>query len=217
MTGKLITFEGIDRCGKSVQIDRLITTLEAKKVPFNLLREPGGTVIAEKIRDTLLTKEKEIMSPITEYLLYSAARAQLVKEKIIPSLEQGRLVISDRYYDSSTAYQGYGRDIDLKIIHQINHFATNGIKPDLSFLIDIDVDEMERRKKLMNKKLDRIEDQNRTFFEKVRIGYLKIAEQESERFYVINGTRTIDSIAGKIWGQVERIIMNIEKRMLNFE
>jgi len=210
MTGKLITFEGIDRCGKSAQIDRLITNLEAKKVSFTLLREPGGTIIAEKIRDTLLTKELEIMSPITEYLLYSAARAQLVKEKIIPSLQQGQLVISDRYYDSSTAYQGYGRDIDLKIIHQINHFATHGIKPDLTFLIDIDLDEMEQRKKLMNKKLDRMEDQNRTFFEKVRNGYLKIAAQQSERFYVIDGKRTINSIAEEIWGQVARIIMNVE-------
>lgn len=204
--GKLITFEGIDRCGKSVQIDRLIAKLEQKQVPFVLLREPGGTIIAEKIRDTLLTKEKEIMSPITEYLLYSAARAQLVKEKIIPSLEQGRLVLSDRYYDSSTAYQGYGRDIDLQIIHQINHFATGGLKPGLTFFIDIDIDEMERRKKLMNKKIDRMEDQNRTFFEKVRNGYLKIAAQQSERFYVIDGKRTIDSIAGEIWGQVARII-----------
>lgn len=209
MTGKLITFEGIDRCGKSAQIDQLITKLEANRVPFTLLREPGGTIIAEKIRDTLLTKEKELMSPITEYFLYSAARAQLVGEKIIPSLEQGYLVLSDRYYDSSTAYQGYGRDIDLKIVHQINRFATSGIKPDLTFLIDIDLDEMERRKKLMNKKLDRMEDQNRTFFEKVRNGYLKIAAQESERFYVIDGKRTIDSIADEIWEQVSRITMNI--------
>ena len=210
MSGKFITFEGIDCCGKSVQIDRLIATLEAKKVPFILLREPGGTIIAEKIRNTLLSKEKESMSPIAEYLLYSAARAQLVKEKIIPSLEQGHLIISDRYFDSSTAYQGYGRDINLKIVQQINQFATSGIKPDLTFLIDIDLDEMERRKKLMNKKLDRMEDQNRTFFEKVRNGYLKIAAHQSERFYVIDGKRTIDSIAKEIWEHVARIIMNNE-------
>ncbi len=210
MTGKLITFEGIDRCGKSAQIDQLVATLDSKQVPYILLREPGGTIIAEKIRDTLLTKEKEIMSSITEYLLYSAARAQVVREKILPSLERGLLVICDRYYDSSTAYQGYGRNIDLKIVHQINNFATSGIKPDLTFLIDIDLDEMERRKKQMNKKLDRMEDQNRAFFEKVRNGYLKIARQESERFYVIDGKRTIKSIAEEIWGQVRRILINIE-------
>jgi len=210
MRGILITFEGIDFCGKSVQIDRLIARLEAYQIPYILLREPGGTVIAEKIRDTLLTKEKEVMSPITEYLLYSAARAQLVREKIIPSLERGLLVICDRYYDSSTAYQGYGRDIDLNIVHQINNFATNGIKPKLTFFIDIEIDEMERRKKQVDQKLDRMEDQKRTFFEKVRSGYLKIVEQESERFYTIDGKRTIDSIADEIWKQIEQIIMNIE-------
>jgi dTMP kinase len=208
MTGKLITFEGVDLCGKSAQIDRLVISLKKKQVPFILLREPGGTIIAEKIRATLLSKEQESMSPVTEYLLYSAARAQLVREKIIPSLEQGLLVLCDRYYDSSTAYQGYGRNIDLNIVHKINHFVTSGIKPDLTFLIDIDLDEMERRKKLMNKKLDRIEDQNRSFFEKVRNGYLKIAAQESERFYVIDGKRTINFIAEEIWGEVNRIIMS---------
>ncbi len=205
-TGKLITFEGIDLCGKSIQIDRLIATLESKKIPFILLREPGGTVIAEKIREMLLTKEKELMSPITEYLLYSAARAQLVKEKIIPSLQQRLLVISDRYYDSSTAYQGYGRDIDLKIVDKINHFATSGIKPNLTFFIDIDLDEMERRKEHANKRLDRMEDQHRTFFEKVRNGYLKIVKQQSERFYVIDGKRTINSIAEEIWIQVKKLL-----------
>ncbi len=206
MTGKLITFEGIDLCGKSAQVDRLIANLESRQVPFILLREPGGTIIAEKIRQTLLTKEPEMMSPFTEYLLYSAARAQLVREKIIPSLEQGLLVICDRYYDSSTAYQGYGRNIDLETIDRINHFATQGIKPDMTFLIDIDLHEMERRKKLMNKKLDRMEDQSRSFFEKVRNGYLKIAAQESERFYIIDGKRTINLIAEEIWDQVNRIL-----------
>jgi dTMP kinase len=209
-TGKLITFEGIDLCGKSAQIDRLVISLEEKQMPFILLREPGGTIIAEKIRATLLAKEPEMMSSVTEYLLYSAARAQVVKEKIIPSLAQGLLVICDRYYDSSTAYQGYGRNIDLNIVDQINHFATSGIKPDITFLIDIDLDEMERRKKLMNKKLDRMEDQDSGFFEKVRNGYLRIAGQESERFYVIDGKRTINLIAEEIWGQVKQILINFE-------
>ncbi len=211
MTKKLITFEGIDLCGKSAQVDRLIAHLESQKVSFILLREPGGTIIAEKIRRTLLTKEQEMMSPVAEYLLYSAARAQLVREKIVPSLKQGLLVICDRYYDSSTAYQGYGRNINLKIVNQINRFATNGIKPDRTFLIDIDLDEMERRKKLMNKNLDRMEDQDKRFFRKVRNGYLRIAAEESERFYVIDGKRTIHSIAEEIWGEVKRMILINEK------
>ena len=206
MTGKLITFEGIDFCGKSAQIDLLIANLESIKAPFILLREPGGTIIAEKIRQILLTKEQEMMSPVAEYLLYSAARAQLVREKIIPSVEQGLLVICDRYYDSSTAYQGYGRNIDLEIVDQVSYFATSGIEPNLTFLIDIDLDEMERRKKLMNKNLDRMEEQDRSFFEKVRNGYLRIAAKEPERFYVIDGKRTIKLIAEEIWEEVKRII-----------
>lgn len=207
MTGILITFEGIDFCGKSVQIDRLISRLQRQKIPHILLREPGGTIIAEKIRETLLTKEQEDISPATEYLLYSAARAQLVREKIIPALQQGLIVICDRFYDSSTAYQGYGREIDLNVVHQINHFATNAIKPVLTFLIDIDLDEMEKRKMQIHQKLDRMEEQKRTFFEKVRKGYLKIVTQESERFYVIDGKRTINSIADEIWEQVNKLIV----------
>jgi len=125
---------------------------------------------------------------------------------MIPALQQNLLVICDRYYDSSTAYQGYGRDIDLKIVHRINLFATKGIKPNLTFLIDIDIDEMEKRKMLVNQKLDRMEDQQKTFFEKVRNGYLKIVEQEPERFYLIQGKRDINSISGEIWEQVARVL-----------
>lgn len=206
MTGTLITFEGIDFCGKSVQIEKLIARLQAHGIPYVLLREPGGTIIAEKIRDVLLTRETESMSPITEYLLYSSARNQLVREKIIPALEQGLLVICDRYYDSSTAYQGYGREIDLAIIQQTNYLATNGIKPDLTFLIDIDLNEMEMRKMRSSHQLDRMENEKRSFFEKVRDGYLKIAAQESERFYVIDGKRTIHLIADEIWAHVTKIL-----------
>lgn len=206
MKGTFITFEGIDFCGKSVQINRLTARLTDNGIPFYLLREPGGTIIAEKIRDILLTKEQEDMSPITEYLLFSAARAQLTQEKIIPALEKGLMVISDRYYDSSTAYQGYGRGIDVDTIHQVNRFATSAIKPNLTFFIDIDIEEMENRKKQADQKLDRMEDQQRTFFERVRNGYLQIVKQESERFYTIDGKRTINLIADEIWEQVQDLI-----------
>lgn len=205
MTGKLITFEGIDFCGKSVQIDRLVAKLHTENYPFVLLREPGGTLIAEKIRDTLLSKVPEPMNPITEYLLYSAARAQLVQEKIIPALKQGLLVICDRFFDSSTAYQGYGRGIDLDFVERTNRLVTQGIVPNVTFLIDIDLDEMEQRKKRMNKQLDRMEDQDRAFFERVRNGYFEIAAQQSERFRIIDGKSTIQRIADEIWAQVKRI------------
>jgi len=202
MNGNLITFEGIDFCGKSVQIQKLVTRLKKENTNFHLIREPGGTIIAEKIRDALLAIEDETMSPLSEYLLYSAARAQVVKEKILPPLKQGSLVICDRFYDSSTAYQGYGRKIDLELIHKINHVATQGLKPHLTFFLDIDLDEMERRKRAVQGKLDRMEREAKTFFENVRNGYLEIIKHEPERFYVIDGSSTIASIADEIWKQV---------------
>ncbi len=199
MDGTLISFEGIDFCGKSIQIEQLIAKLKANNISYLLVREPGGTAIAEKIRETLLNIGQEKMNPATEYLLYSAARAQLVEQKIIPALQDRNVVICDRYYDSSTAYQGYGRGINLEIIRLINNFATKGIKPHLTFLIDIDLDEMERRKMLVQRELDRMESQKRSFFEKVRQGFLQIAEQESERFYIIDGSKSIETIAIEIW------------------
>ncbi len=199
MDGTLISFEGIDFCGKSIQIEQLIAKLKANNISYLLIREPGGTAIAEKIRETLLTIVQENVNPITEYLLFSAARAQVVEQKIIPALQDGNVVICDRYYDSSTAYQGYGRGIDLEIIRQINYFATKGIKPHLTFLIDIDLEEMERRKMLIRRELDRMESQQRAFFEKVRQGFLQIAQQESERFCIIDGSKSIETIAIEIW------------------
>lgn len=209
--GILVSFEGIDFCGKSIQIEQLISMLKANNIAHVLLREPGGTIIAEKIRETLLNKALENMNPITEYLLYSAARAQLVEQKIFPALHNGTVVICDRFYDSSTAYQGYGRGIDLEIIRQINNFATKGLKPHLTFLIDIDLDEMERRKKLVQRELDRMENQERSFFEKVRQGFLQIAEQESERFHVIDGKTTIEKIASEIWQSFKKISRNQDR------
>lgn len=206
MNGILLTFEGIDFCGKSVQIEQLIGRLQQLRIPYIVVREPGGTIIAEKIRDVLLTREAEAMSPITEYLLYSAARAQLVRQQIEPALERGWLVICDRFADSSTAYQGYGRGIDLKLVQQINAFATNGLTPQLTFLIDIDLEEMERRKQ-PGRTLDRMENEKRSFFERVRQGFLKMAAQEAERFYLIDGKRTIHSIAEEVWTQVQQRLL----------
>ena len=212
MSGIFITFEGIDFCGKSVQIKKLVEKLKAKKIDFFLLREPGGTIFSEKIRDVLLTKEKDEMSSITEFLLFSAARAQIMKEKIKPALAQNKLVICDRYYDSSTAYQGYGRGINLQMINQINNFATESKTPDITFLIDIDLNEMEKRKEKLNIKLDRMEDQEKEFFVKVRDGFLNTAHQEPERFVVINGKNNINSIADEIWEKIKKLLSKEETR-----
>lgn len=212
----LITFEGIDFCGKSVQIEQLIGRLQQHQIPYILLREPGGTIIAEKIREVLLTRVEERMNPVTEYLLYSAARAQLVRQQMAPALKRGWLVICDRFADSSTAYQGYGRGIDLRLVQQINALATNGITPQLTFLIDIDLEEMERRKK-QGRTLDRMENEERSFFERVRQGFLTMAAQEAERFYLIDGKRTIHSIAEEVWMQVQKRLAEITRSLSSIE
>lgn len=206
MTGLFISFEGIDFCGKSVQIERLTQKLSSNSLDFVLLREPGGTIISEKIREMLLTKEQEKMNPITEYLLFSAARAQITSSQILPALKNGKIVICDRYFDSSTAYQGFGRGIELVMIHQINRLASSGQKPDRTFLIDIDLAEMEKRKKARLKNLDRMEHQALDFFTKVREGYLSIAKKEPERFVVIDGKKSVNSIADQIWKEVQELL-----------
>ena len=199
MKGKLITFEGIDYCGKSIQMELLKKKIVNLGKPVLIIREPGGTLVSEKIRDILLKRENELMSPVTEYLLFSAARAQLVQHKILPNLKAGKTILCDRFYDSSTAYQGYGRGIDLDRVNLINKLATQNISPDITFLLDIDIDEVERRKEKSQRKLDRIEQETRTFFNKVRQGYLTIAENNPNRFKIIDGTKSIPEIENIIW------------------
>jgi len=207
-TGSLITFEGIDGCGKSVQVQQLIQRLKSKSIEYILLREPGGTIIAEKIREVLLTKTEETMTPVAEFLLFSAARAQLTRQTIIPALENGKIVILDRFFDSSTAYQGYGRGIELDFIQKVNRMATSETAPDLTFLLDIDLDEMKKRRELSGKILDRMEDQDYEFFRRVREGYLELAHSNSERFRVIDGKKPIDEISQEIWREIEQRIFS---------
>jgi dTMP kinase len=189
-----ITFEGIDFCGKSTQVELLQNYLIKKSKNVLLIREPGGTEISEKIRDILLDKKNYKMAMESEILLFSASRAQLVREKIRPFLEQGYYVISDRFHDSTTAYQGYGRGIPIESVKHINSVAIEHTIPDLTFFIDIPVLESVKRKNLRHpNELDRIEISHDHFYEKVREGYLQIAQQE-KRFRVIDGTLNIADI-----------------------
>ena len=199
MKGILITFEGIDFCGKSVQMELLAEKIVNLGKSIVVIREPGGTIISEKIREVLLRKERESMTPVAEFLLYSAARSQLVQEKIISNLNAGKIILCDRFYDSSTAYQGYGRGIELNMVHQINKLATQDISPHITFLLDIDIDEVEKRKKNINTQLDRIEEETKDFFNKVRQGYLIIAENNPQRIRIIDGSQTISAIENEIW------------------
>jgi len=199
--GILITFEGIDGSGKTTQINALIQRLQEAGMSYRLFREPGGTEIGEKIRDILLDKKNENMLNVTELLLYSASRYQLTVSEIIPALEAGNVVICDRFYDSTTAYQGYGRGIDLDFIYRLNDIATNSVTPDKTFILDIDLEE--HRKRLGKKNLDRLERETLEFHRKVRMGFLKMAEQNPERFIVLDGNQAPDELSKKIWNVIK--------------
>ena len=200
-----ISFEGIDFSGKSTQIELLKDYLVEHNKKVEILREPGGTEISEKVRNILLDNKNEELFAEAELFLFSASRAQLVREKIRPYLEKGIYVISDRFHDSSTAYQGYGRGIPLEVVNQIHQLAIGEMIPDLTFFIDIPVGiAKERRKKKSKVKLDRIETADTEFYNRVRNGYLEIARRE-ERFKVIEGTQTIETIQNQIISELELI------------
>jgi dTMP kinase len=193
-----ITFEGLDFCGKSTQLELLKKYFEQSGNIVKIIREPGGVQISEKIRNILLDNENEEMFSETELLLFSASRSQLVREKIIPYLKNGDIVISDRFHDSSIAYQGFGREIDTQFVIDLQKFAIGKAKPDITFFIDIPVSEVSHRKsKLIDGNLDRIEVSENDFYEKVRGGYKFLAKNE-ERFVTIDGLMTIDEINHEI-------------------
>lgn len=198
MKGFLISFEGVDFSGKSLQANFLKESLLAKKLPVLFFREPGGTEISERIREVLLDTKNLGMHPETEVLLYSAARAQIVLEGIIPHLSKGGIVICDRFYDSTTAYQGFGRQIDLNFIKKLNNFVTKRVKPNLTFLLDLDPVIAIKRSERGNKTLDRLESETIEFHIRVREGYLSIAREEKERVVVIDGTQSIEAIKKQI-------------------
>ena len=200
-----ITFEGIDFSGKSTQIELLKDYLVEHNKKVEILREPGGTEISEKVRRILLDNKNEKMFAEAELLLFSASRAQLLREKIRPYLQKGIYVISDRFHDSSTAYQGYGRGIPLDAVIKVHQLAIGDTIPDVTFFIDIPVGIANERKKKKSKvKLDRIELADIEFYNRVRSGYLEIARQE-ERFKVIDGTQTIETIQNQIISELELI------------
>jgi len=172
----LITFEGIDGCGKSTQIQLLQDLLKRNNIDCVVFREPGGVRISERIRELLLDSANEI-DPVTEMLLFSSARSQLVAEKIIPALEDDIVVILDRFYDSTTAYQGFGREsVEMEKIRLLNEIASHGITPDVTYYLSLPYDEARKRRNGRGE--DRMEQSGDRFFEKVISGFEKMAEQE---------------------------------------
>jgi dTMP kinase len=204
-----ITFEGIDFSGKSTQARLLNEYFKQNKIDSLLLREPGGTVISEKIREILLDKKNEI-NDLTEFLLFSSSRCQLTEEVIKPKLKNGSIVICDRYYDSSTAYQGYGGKIPLDTINSVNTIASGGLVPDITFLINISFEESLKRRSASRRSDDRMEQKEKEYFNDVVNGYLMIAEKEPDRFRIINGTGDINIIHKVILSSVSDALSNFK-------
>ena len=194
-SGKFITVEGIDGCGKTTQAEFIIDGLVEAGLSAKLVREPGGDPISESIRKLLLHAE-ESMSDRAEALLMIASRAQLTDKVILPQIIDGKWVVADRYADSTLAYQGGGRGLSVKSLDMINEFGTYTLKPDLTFFIDISVDIANSR---MRVERDRIEKEGNDFQQRVRDQYLKLSESDSGRVVVINGDKSIDEIKADIW------------------
>jgi dTMP kinase len=195
-----ITFEGIDCCGKSTQARLLADRLQEAGREVLLLREPGNTRLSEHIREILLNKEFTEMNERTELLLFAASRAQLVGEVVLPALAAEKIVICDRFFDSTIAYQGYGRQLPLDDITHINRIATQDLIPDMTFFIDISPEQaFERCRDRMASELDRMEESGIRFYERVIDGYMRLAEGDRGRFYVLDGLKTPDEIHGTIW------------------
>ncbi|HEX2896910.1 MAG TPA: dTMP kinase [candidate division Zixibacteria bacterium] len=192
--GLLITFEGIDGCGKSVQARRTLRLLQNRGLDAILLREPGSTPVAERLRRILLDKKLNIPD-VTELLLYESARSELVDKVIRPALRQGKTVLLDRFYDSTTAYQGYGRGLDITMVRALHKIATGGIVPDLTMVFNVDLKTAFARRK---KDPDRLESQATAFHERVRRGFLEIARKERKRIKVIDGTQSIGQVFKEI-------------------
>jgi len=196
MRGKLITFEGIDGCGKSSQLRLLSEFLSERQIPFVATREPGGTLLGRTVRGAILDSEPGSVEPLAELLLYAADRAQHVRRVVLPALESGRLVLSDRFFDATTAFQGYGRQFDQALIQHLNDLATGGLKPDLTLLFDLDVPTALERVSARSRDAhpDRIDQEPIEFHERVRKGYLEVSSLEPERIRIIPANGSQDSI-----------------------
>jgi dTMP kinase len=194
-----ISFEGSEGCGKSTQVKRLTARLQKSGVPFLVTREPGGTPIGESIRELLqFAPQSAGMTPETELLLFEASRAQLVREVIKPALESGTCVIADRFFDSTSVYQGVARKLDQKIVQQLNGFAVGDCIPDLTVFLDVDL-EMARDRMKGPRRPDRMEQQPDKFYEDVIDAYREVAKREPKRVLRIDGSRSADEIENEIW------------------
>ena len=197
-----ITFEGSEGCGKSTQVRRLAARLQQMGIPFLVTREPGGTPIGETIRELLqFAPHNAGMTPETELLLFEASRSQLVRETIKPALDRGLCVIADRFFDSTTVYQGAARKLDRQIVKRLNAFAVGDSIPDITFVLDVDA-ATARSRMQKPRKADRMEQQPVEFYERVREAYRRLAAREPGRIMLIDGSRDAGVIEEEIWGTI---------------
>ena len=199
-----ITFEGGEGCGKSVQAKVLYEKLCREGIPAILTFEPGGTPLGDEICRILKWNKDLDIIPLTELLLFNASRSQLMDKIVKPNLEKGKVVICDRFTDSTIVYQGYGRGLDMEVIRKINYIATQRLYPDLTILLDLPVETGFTRKS--NSRQDRFENEDTTFHERVRRGYLKLAAEVPERFFVIDASQSKETIADVIWRKVSSLL-----------
>lgn len=206
--GYFITLEGGDGSGKSSQIPQLVEYLREMELNVYPTREPGGTSIGEQIREVIHDMKNIEMHPRTEVLMYQAARAQIVEQVIKPRLKDGEVVVCDRFFDSTIAYQGYGHQLNLERIFPLIQFATEGLVPDMTVLLDVDVEIGQKRKK-NSSEWNRLDAFEREFHERVRVGYLKMAKENPNRWVVVDANKTIDEVSVDLKREVEnKLIFN---------
>jgi len=209
MKGKFIVFEGIDGAGKTTQLDLLRRELASRGYPVVYTREPGGTRVGELIREILLNPQYDELAPRAEAFLYAAARAQLVAQVILPALKKGKIVLCDRFVDSSLAYQGFGRGMDIPMLEQINQPATAGLVPDLILLLDFCCNAVNDRLGRSGRGADRIEQEKQGFYRRVRSGYLALAGREPGRYKVIDAGRPVDLVRHDIFKAVREVLNEV--------
>lgn len=207
--GFLITFEGSEGSGKSTQVSRMAKRFEEHNYEVVVTREPGGTAVGEEIRRLLMHAEAaQNITPEAELLLFAASRAQLVREVIRPALDQGKVVLCDRFLDSTTVYQGVGRQIAAEPVNMINTFAVGDNMPDVTVVIDIPAEVgLERVRHRVRELPDRMEQENIEFYRKVREGYLMLAKALPERFVIVDGTRSLDEVESFIWSELRKRVI----------
>jgi dTMP kinase len=212
--GIFITLEGPDGSGKTTQVSKIAEYLKENKIDFIQTREPGGTRISDKIRSIILDPEHKEMHDLTEVLLYAASRAQHVHEKIIPALEDGRVVLCDRFVDASLAYQGFGLGVGEEKVLQVNNIATNGLVPDRSYFIDVspEVGRERMQARYGTGNLDRIEQKDLSYHERVREGFQQIFSNQEKRIHRVNGEQDAETVFGEIVKDLDKLLANHKEK-----